>query len=130
MPASSATSSAIPTRAPAGVAFLASTTGTFCLLSCCSRTANRFRAADWRFLPAAPGRQQVRARSSQQRGADCHAQGLWPLQLAKLTFVCPAVARPSDRLVAVSVSQARGSDGRHRCRTDIGMGAPKDRDES
>ena len=57
------------------------------------------------------------ARSGQRRSADCHAQGLRRLQLVRLTFVCPAVVRSSDRLVAVSVSPARGSDGRQPLRS-------------
>lgn len=53
--------------APLEVAFLASTTGTLCLLSGCFRTADRFKAADLHFLPEVPGRQRKLDPSSSRR---------------------------------------------------------------
>jgi len=58
-------------------------------------------------------REFVLGRSSQRCGADCRAQVLRSLNLVQLTFVLLAVAKSSDRLVALSVSSASRSDGLH-----------------
>ncbi len=41
----------------------------------------------------------------------CRAQVLRPQNLVQLIFVCPAVAKSSDRFVAISVSSASRNDG-------------------
>jgi hypothetical protein len=51
------------------VDFFASTTGTLCLLSGCSRTAYRFRAEDLHLLPEVPGRQRKFDPSSSRRSS-------------------------------------------------------------
>ena len=56
-------------------------------------------------------REFVLGRSSQPCGADCRAHVLRSLNLVQLTFVLLAVAKSSDRLLALGVSLASRSDG-------------------
>jgi len=79
-----------------------------------SGKGSRLNGRCWVVLLNVSSGSKARVSARQEQSAVrrcCRAQVLRPQNLVQLTFVHPAVAKSSDRFVAISVSSASRNDG-------------------